>query len=55
MSGVGQRLRLRLFIEGIEVPIIAAQVQVAPNSPAQCSIQMETAGSAGHAYQNAKD
>lgn len=40
MSGIGQRMRLRLFIEGVEVPVIAAQVQVAPNSPAQCSIQI---------------
>ena len=40
MSGVGQRLRLRLFLEGVEVPVIAATVQVLPNSPAQCSIQI---------------
>jgi hypothetical protein len=33
-------MRLRLFLEGVEVPVIAAQVQVAPNSPAQCSIQI---------------
>ena len=39
-GGYGQRLRLRLFIEGVEVPVIAAQVQVAPNAPAACSIQI---------------
>lgn len=39
-GGYGQRLRLRLFIEGVEVPVIAAQVQVVPNSPAACSIQI---------------
>lgn len=36
----GQRLRLRLFLEGIEVPIIAANVRSAPNSPTACSIQI---------------
>jgi hypothetical protein len=39
-GGVGQRMRLRLFIEGVEVPVIAAQVNVVPNSPAACSIQI---------------
>ena len=33
-------MRLRLFVEGVEVPVIAAQVSVAPNSPATCSIQI---------------
>lgn len=36
----GQRLRLRLFLEGIEVPIIAANIRSAPNSPTACSIQI---------------
>lgn len=40
MGAVGQRLRLRLFIEGVEVPIIAASVQVVPNAPAQCALQI---------------
>ena len=40
MGAVGQRLRLRLFLEGVEVPVIAAEVQAMPNSPAQCSIQI---------------
>lgn len=35
-----QRLRLRLFIEGVEVPVIAAQVQTAPNSPSVCALQL---------------
>lgn len=36
----GQRMRLRLFIEGIEIPVISASVQAAPNSPSVCSIQI---------------
>ncbi len=40
MASYGQRLRLRLFLEGVEVPVIAANVQVLPNAPAQCSIQL---------------
>lgn len=40
MSSTGQLLRLRLFLEGVEVPCIAANVQTAPNSPAMCSIQI---------------
>ena len=36
----GKRLKLRLFLEGIEVPIISANIQVAPNSPMVCSIQV---------------
>ena len=38
--GITQRLRLRLFIEGVEVPVIAATVQAAPNSPVVASIQI---------------
>jgi len=40
MSTQAQRLRLRLFIEGVEVPVIAAQVQTAPNSPSVCALQI---------------
>ena len=40
MAAIGQRMRLRLFLEGVEVPVIAAQVQVNPNSPAVCSLQL---------------
>lgn len=40
MSGFGQQLKLRLFLEGVEVPIIAASVQTAPNSPAVASLQI---------------
>jgi len=36
----GHHLHLRLFIEGVEVPVISASVQVAANSPAACSIQV---------------
>jgi hypothetical protein len=40
MAAVGQRMKLRLFLEGVEVPIIAATVQVMPNAPAACSLQI---------------
>lgn len=41
MSGaIGKRLRLRLFIEGVEVPLIAANIQGAPNSPVAASLQV---------------
>lgn len=40
MGAKVQRLRLRLFIEGVEIPIIASQVQVSPNSPMMASIQI---------------
>ena len=33
-------LRLRLFLEGVEVPVISAQIQCAPNSPSVASIQI---------------
>lgn len=36
----GQRLRLRLFLEGVEVPVIAADVQSAPNGPSVATIQI---------------
>jgi hypothetical protein len=41
-----QSLRLRLFLEGIEVPVIAANVQTAPNSPAVATIQVPPLASA---------
>lgn len=40
MTVIGQRLRLRLFLEGVEVPVIAATVQSQPNAPATCAIQI---------------
>ena len=40
MAATGQLLRLRLFLEGIEVPVIAAQVTSAPNAPMTASIQI---------------
>ena len=36
----GKRLKLRCFIEGVEVPIISAQVNAAPNSPVVASLQL---------------
>jgi hypothetical protein len=36
----GQRLHLRCFLEGIEVPVISASVSMALNSPATASIQL---------------
>ena len=36
----GQQLKLRLFLEGIEVPVIGAQVQMNLNAPATASIQV---------------
>lgn len=35
-----QNLRLRCFLEGIEVPIISAALSIQPDSPAQCSVQL---------------
>ena len=37
---IAQRLHLRLFLEGVEVPVISAVVQAQPNAPAACSIQI---------------
>ncbi len=35
-----QRIRIRLFLEGVEIPVISANVTAAPNSPAVCSLQL---------------
>ena len=40
MGAAGERLGLRLFLEGIEVPVVSAQVQVNINAPATASIQI---------------
>ncbi len=40
MSASGQRLGLRLFLEGIEVPVVAASIQIGINSPATASVQI---------------
>ena len=40
MEGAGQRLGLRLFLEGIEVPCVSAQVQIGINAPATAAIQV---------------
>lgn len=40
MSAAGNRLHLRLFLEGIEVPVIAIQCQGNPNAPATAVIQV---------------
>ena len=38
--GVGQRLHLRLFIEGVEVPVIGAMVSANEGSPAAAQIEV---------------
>lgn len=40
VGAIGQRLNLRLFLEGIEIPIIGAQIQMNLNAPATASIQV---------------
>jgi hypothetical protein len=35
-----QRIRIRLFLEGVELPVISASITGAPNSPAMCSLQL---------------
>lgn len=40
MAGYGKRLRLRLFLEGVEVPVISAQVTGLPNAPLLAAIQI---------------
>lgn len=37
---VGKRLHLRLFLEGVEVPVISAQVSININAPSAASIQI---------------
>lgn len=37
---IGHQLGLRLFIEGIEVPVISASISIAPGAPAAASIQI---------------
>lgn len=39
MASRAQRLRLRMFIEGVEVPIIGIQIQSLPNAPLMAAIQ----------------
>lgn len=40
LGATGQQLRLRLFLEGIEVPVVSAAVQMGINAPATASIQV---------------
>ena len=40
MSTYGAPLGLRLFLEGIEVPVISAQITIQPSQSALCSIQI---------------
>lgn len=40
MGAAGQKLGLRLFLEGLEVPVVGAQVQIGINAPATASIQV---------------
>ena len=37
---IAQRIKLRLFVEGVEIPCISCQVQAQPNSPMMASIQI---------------
>lgn len=37
---IASRLKLRLFVEGVEIPIIAANIQASPNSPVAASLQI---------------
>jgi hypothetical protein len=37
---IGKELKVRGFIEGVEIPIISATVSMAPNSPAAASIEI---------------
>lgn len=37
---IGQRLSLRCFLEGIEVPIISASLNIQMDAPAQCQVQL---------------
>lgn len=43
MSAKVARLKIRLFLEGVEVPVIAVQVQAQSNSPAVAAIQIPAA------------
>jgi hypothetical protein len=37
---IGHQLGLRLFLEGVEVPIISAQIQIVADSPAAATLQI---------------
>lgn len=39
-SAKADALKLRLFIEGVECPVISAQIQMQPNGPIQAAIQV---------------
>lgn len=40
MKASADRLHIRCFLEGVEIPVIAAQIQCAPNSPIVAAIQI---------------
>lgn len=40
MGAAGQQLGLRLFLEGLEVPVVSAQIQININAPATAAIQV---------------
>jgi hypothetical protein len=40
MTSVGSRLHLRLFLEGVEVPVVSASITSQKNAAAVCSIQL---------------
>lgn len=40
MAGVGRRLNVRLFLEGVEIPVISHAISMQKNAAATCSIQV---------------
>jgi hypothetical protein len=40
MSAIGTRLHLRLFLEGVEIPIVAASITSQKNAPCSASLQI---------------
>ena len=40
MAGHAQRLKVRGFVEGVEIPVIAINIQTAPNSPSLATVQI---------------
>lgn len=40
MSAVGNHLKLRLFLEGVEIPVVSSSITAQKNTAAMCSIQI---------------
>lgn len=51
IAGIGKAIVIRLFLEGIEVPILSAQVSVQPNAPAQAVLQIPPSALGGKFYE----